>query len=63
MKSSFETTPQCRFCRYYDPQGRRGGFCQMLHVGVEATWDACPLADPCFVGEVIPVRTRVKAAS
>jgi hypothetical protein len=38
----------CRFCRYYDPVGRRGGTCQKLQASVEATWSACTLAIPAF---------------
>jgi hypothetical protein len=38
----------CRFCRHYDPVGRRGGNCQKLQASVEATWSACTLAVPAF---------------
>lgn len=38
----------CRFCRHYDPVGRRGGNCQKLQSSVEATWEACSLASPAF---------------
>ena len=38
----------CRFCRHYDPVGRRGGNCQKLQASVEATWSACTLAIPAF---------------
>jgi hypothetical protein len=38
----------CRFCRHYDPVGRRGGNCQKLQASVEATWEACSLAIPAF---------------
>jgi hypothetical protein len=38
----------CRFCRHYDPIGRRGGSCQKLQASVEATWAACTLAVPAF---------------
>lgn len=38
----------CRFCRHYDPVGRRGGNCQKLQASVEATWAACTLAVPAF---------------
>ena len=34
----------CRFCRFYQPEGRRGGACQMLGVPVESSWKACALA-------------------
>lgn len=38
----------CRFCRHYEPVGRRGGSCQKLQASVEATWSACTLAVPAF---------------
>lgn len=34
----------CRFCRFYQPEGRRGGACRMLGVPVESSWKACALA-------------------
>ena len=42
MKS--KSTLVCRHCRYYSPEGRRGGFCQKLMAGVESNWKACSLA-------------------
>jgi hypothetical protein len=38
----------CRACRYYQPEGRRGGSCQQLGVPVQANWTACPLAALAF---------------
>ena len=38
----------CRHCRYYQPEGRRGGSCQKLGVSVDATWSACILASSPF---------------
>lgn len=37
-------TSACRACRYYTPEGRRGGFCQQLSVSVRGSWHACSLA-------------------
>lgn len=34
----------CRFCRFYNHEGRRGGFCQKLNVAVESNWKACTLS-------------------
>ncbi|HEY9614348.1 hypothetical protein [Allocoleopsis sp.] len=34
----------CRHCRYYRPEGRRGGYCQRLCGGVRGIWPACSLA-------------------
>ncbi|NEO32744.1 MAG: hypothetical protein F6K36_20435 [Symploca sp. SIO3C6] len=38
------TTSTCRFCHYYQPEGRRGGFCGQLDVPVQSNWKSCPLA-------------------
>lgn len=38
----------CRSCRYYTPEGRRGGHCQQLGVPVRGGWQACSLAIPAF---------------
>jgi hypothetical protein len=38
----------CRYCRHYQPEGRRGGMCQQLGAPVQATWKACSLALPPF---------------
>ncbi|HEY9644612.1 MAG TPA: hypothetical protein V6C57_29215 [Coleofasciculaceae cyanobacterium] len=39
----------CRFCKYYQPQGRRGGQCQLLEVPVQSHWKACKLSIRPFV--------------
>ena len=44
MKTSNFLTSSCRFCRYYQTEGRRGGMCQQLGVPVRAKWKACSLA-------------------
>lgn len=46
----------CRHCQHYQVQGRRGGNCQKLNVGVEAEWAACSLALPAFASplDLIP---------
>lgn len=41
-------TSCCRNCRYYEPEGRRGGACQQLNVPVQAAWKSCSLASPAF---------------
>ena len=38
----------CRSCRYYTPEGRRGGLCQQLGAPVSSHWKACSLAFPPF---------------
>lgn len=42
-------TSACRACRYYTPEGRRGGNCRQLSVPVRGAWKACSLALPPFV--------------
>lgn len=37
-------TTSCRYCRYYQAEGRRGGLCHQLNVPVQAQWKACTLA-------------------
>jgi hypothetical protein len=41
-------TSACRYCRFYHPDGLRGGACQQLHVTVRSEWKACKLALPAF---------------
>lgn len=41
-------TSACRACRYFTPEGRRGGTCQQLGVLVQARWKSCALAVPAF---------------
>jgi hypothetical protein len=51
MQAANFMTSSCRYCRYYQTQGRRGGMCQQLDVPVEAHWTACTLAAPPFSHE------------
>lgn len=39
----------CRNCRFYRPEGRRGGHCQQMGALVRSSWQACALAVPPFV--------------
>lgn len=48
MKTINFPTSACRVCRFYRPEGRRGGTCQQLSVPVSASWKACSLALPPF---------------
>ncbi len=48
MKTIKNLTSACRYCRYYKPEGRRGGMCQQLGAPVLASWKACSLALPPF---------------
>jgi hypothetical protein len=38
----------CRSCRYYLPEGRRGGHCQQLGVPVRGSWRTCSVARGVF---------------
>ncbi|MEH2249826.1 hypothetical protein [Nostoc sp.] len=48
MKPIKFLTSACKYCRHYQPEGRRGGMCQLLGAPVQATWKACSLALPPF---------------
>ena len=49
MKKANFLTSACRYCRFYTPEGRRGGTCSILGgVTVQAGWKACSLAAPPF---------------
>lgn len=48
MKTLNCLTSACRHCRFYQPQGRRGGHCAQLDAPVRGTWKACSLAIPPF---------------
>jgi hypothetical protein len=51
MNNSPDSISACRYCRYYSPQGRRGGTCQQLGVPVQACWKACSLAVSPFASD------------
>lgn len=44
MKTANFLASSCRYCRYYQSEGRRGGMCQQLGAPVQSQWKACPLA-------------------
>ncbi len=48
MNSLKSSTSACRHCRFYTPEGRRGGNCQQLGVRVGGNWTSCSLALPAF---------------
>ena len=48
MKKNNFSTSACRYCRFYEPEGRRGGSCQKLGVPVQSSWKACYLASHPF---------------
>jgi hypothetical protein len=49
METENSLSSSCRYCRFYSPEGRRGGMCGQLGVPVQAKWKACCLALPPFV--------------
>ncbi|NJL48477.1 MAG: hypothetical protein HC929_14615 [Leptolyngbyaceae cyanobacterium SM2_5_2] len=49
MKSVRSQILCCSRCRYYTPEGRRGGQCGMLGVPVQGRWNSCSLSMPVFV--------------
>jgi hypothetical protein len=71
MKPIKSVTSACRYCRHFQPEGRRGGMCQQLGAPVQATWKACSLALPPFAPPwetledawSLPVATPVLASS
>lgn len=48
MSNADSSKLDCRHCRYYRPEGRRGGSCQLLCVSVRGIWPACSLVVPSF---------------
>ncbi|MGB5961464.1 MAG: hypothetical protein WBG73_12440 [Coleofasciculaceae cyanobacterium] len=44
MNTSNFSASACRYCRYYNVEGRRGGMCKQLGVPVRGGWRACSLA-------------------
>ena len=52
MKRVDFLSSSCRHCRFYRPEGRRGGVCQKLSVPVDSNWKACTLADSPFTNSL-----------
>jgi hypothetical protein len=48
MKPDNDCNFACRHCKFYNPEGRRGGMCSQLGVSVKAEWKSCHLATPAF---------------
>jgi hypothetical protein len=51
MKAPLNPNLACRYCRYYSPEGHRGGACERLSVHVQGEWLACSLMIPSFSSE------------
>ena len=62
------STSVCRYCRFYQPEGRRAGSCQKLGVQVDSKWKACTFASSPFkttvtkLEEIFQLNTTVKLA-
>ena len=63
MKTTNFLASSCRYCRYYQTEGRRGGMCQQLGVPVRAQWKACSLAAAPFTHTWESLETVVKLES
>lgn len=69
MKEINFSTSACRYCRFYKPEGRRGGSCNMLGVPVQSNWEACAFASPPFettlkkLEDIFQLETPIKRES
>jgi hypothetical protein len=44
MDTTRGLSSHCRHCRFYTPEGRRGGHCGQLGVNVSGSWQSCSLS-------------------
>lgn len=44
MKRQKILPSNCKNCRVYKPEGRRGGLCQLFQVPVQSQWKSCSFA-------------------
>ena len=51
MKTLNPPVSACKYCKYYNPIGRRGGSCEMLGVSVQGAWKGCHIGTPLFVAQ------------
>lgn len=56
MKSAQCRVTSCSRCRFYAPEGRRGGQCSQLGVPVESRWAPCSLAVPVFTPTLVAIQ-------
>lgn len=56
MKSAQCRVSSCSRCRFYSPEGRRGGQCSQLGVPVESRWSPCSLAVPVFTSPLVAMK-------
>ena len=57
MKSAQCQVSSCSRCRFYTPEGRRGGQCSQLGVPVESRWEPCSLAVPVFTTPLVEMKS------
>ncbi len=58
--SQEDMVSKCQYCRFYQPEGRRGGGCAQLGVMVQSGWSACALAEsPFALAESAPAKESV----
>jgi hypothetical protein len=48
MNDAHQCPLLCRFCFYYQFEGRRGGFYQLFNMSLCGQWEACCYAVPTF---------------
>jgi hypothetical protein len=56
MQSARCQVSSCNRCRFYAPEGRRGGHCSQLGVAVEGRWMPCSLAVPVFTPALVEMQ-------
>jgi hypothetical protein len=56
MKSAQCRVSSCSRCRFYAPEGRRGGQCSQLGVPVNSRWAPCSLAMPVFSAPLVEMK-------
>lgn len=56
MKSEQCRVSFCSRCRFYAPEGRRGGQCSQLGVPVNSRWAPCSLAMPVFSAPLVEMK-------
>ncbi|MFW6359881.1 MAG: hypothetical protein ACOC0N_11810 [Chroococcales cyanobacterium] len=59
MKTINCLTSACWSCRFYQPEGRRGGMCNQLGVPVSGQWKACQLAIPVFQSTLEKIKQEI----
>ena len=53
----------CRYCHYYQIQGRRGGHCHKLGAPVKGEWESCSLMTMSFTNHPTKKKYRLQLRS